>query len=78
VTAEIQAHASVDDATTEAFVASLQHFAGQLSPSETAILTAVLYDAMGPWQRLASRPAGELLSPDEAALVERLANETAG
>jgi hypothetical protein len=72
---DIFARSGVDEATSAAFVDHLEQLARQLSSHETAILTAVLHDAMGPWERLASRPVDEILLPDELELVERLVEQ---
>ncbi|MEV4432872.1 hypothetical protein [Streptomyces sp. NPDC049555] len=55
------------------FTAALSGFASGLSPTDHAILVAALNAATGPWERMAARPAGELLAPQDARLVERLA-----
>ncbi|MFG3266193.1 hypothetical protein [Streptomyces bobili] len=67
-----------DAPTSNSFGVSLQRFASGLSPSEHAILLAVLNTAMGPWQRMAARPADELLEPAEAQLLDRLAKRPDG
>ncbi|MFG2343268.1 hypothetical protein [Streptomyces phaeochromogenes] len=63
---------AIDAPAGDDFGVSLQRFASGLSPSEHAILVAVLNTAMGPWKRMAARPVEELLEPAEAQLVDRL------
>ncbi|SCX28038.1 hypothetical protein [Mycolicibacterium fluoranthenivorans] len=67
------------DATAEdkEFTIALQQFASQLSPVEYAVLVAVLNTAMGPWRRMAERPADELLTPEECRLVDSLVEQSA-
>ena len=62
-------HSPADDD----FVAALRDFASELPASDHAILVAVLNAAMGPWERMAARPAEEFLDPAEVELVDRLA-----
>lgn len=54
------------------FAAALSRFASQLPRADQAILVAVLNAVMEPWERMAARPAEELLSPEDTRLVERL------
>ncbi|MFB7666492.1 hypothetical protein ACFC1R_21490 [Kitasatospora sp. NPDC056138] len=69
---DIVARTTIDDSTTDSFAAALDRFATGLSGPDHAILVAVLNAAMGPWERMAARPAQELLDPADAQLVERL------
>lgn len=67
---------AIDSTTTDAFAAALDRFATGLSSTDHAILVAVLNAAMGPWERMAVRPAEELLDATDAQLVERLVERT--
>jgi hypothetical protein len=69
---DIVGRGEIDAATTDAFAAALDRFDAGLSSSDHAILVAVLNAAMGPWERMAARPAEDLLDPADAQLVERL------
>ncbi|AVH55649.1 MULTISPECIES: hypothetical protein [Streptomyces] len=62
-----------DDPSDAAFAAALSGFAAGLSPTDHSILLAALDAATGPWERMAARPAEELLAPHDARLVEQLA-----
>ncbi|MGW4759538.1 hypothetical protein [Streptomyces chartreusis] len=66
----------LDHPTGGDFATALSGFASGLSPAEHAILVAALNAAMGPWERMAARPAEELLDPRDARLVERLAERS--
>jgi hypothetical protein len=72
---DIAARGAVDESTAVAFAAHLEQFAAQLTGRETTILRALLYDAMGPWERLAARPVHEILRPEEADLTEQLVEQ---
>lgn len=63
----------VDDSAGGDFTTALSSFASGLSAADHAILVAALNAAMGPWERMAARPAEEFLAPQDAQLVERLA-----
>jgi hypothetical protein len=72
MSSEIDGRRSIDATTADAFAAALDRFASGLSRSDQAILATVLDAATGPWERMAARPAEELLDPADAQLVERL------
>ncbi|MGE7437785.1 MULTISPECIES: hypothetical protein [Kitasatospora] len=72
VNGDIVARREIDATAADSFVVALDRFAAELSCSEHDILVAVLNAAMGPWERMAARPAEELLDPSDAQLVERL------
>ncbi|MFJ8622776.1 hypothetical protein ACIRD3_08000 [Kitasatospora sp. NPDC093550] len=59
-------------AAVDAFATELAAFAATLPDTDRAILGTALGTAMGPWERMARRPATDLLTPVEAELVDRL------
>ncbi|MEU4848277.1 hypothetical protein [Streptomyces gilvosporeus] len=63
---------TISAVSTASFTAAVTRFATGLSDSERHILAAALDSAKGPWQRMAARPAEELLDPAEARLLDRL------
>ena len=58
--------------TIDSLAAALDEFAGTLDDREFAILQAIVEDALPPLARMRRRAAGEILTPSELEILERL------